>query len=101
VDKLRRCEGWLRALRTHTSMRVLSILCVCCRYYPHGVGALMQHICKVAGSSQRTLLEPMRSEFVQLHRDYTDNWGLVVAISQQEHRELTQKRKRDLGTTVY
>jgi hypothetical protein len=82
-------------------MRVLSILCVCCRYYPHGVGALMQHICKVAGSSRRTLLEPMRSEFVQLHRDYTDNWGLVVAISQQEHRELTQKRKRDLGTTVY
>ena len=67
----------------------------------HGVGALMKHICKVAGSSRRTLLEPMRSEFVQLHRDYTDNWGLVVAISQQEHGELTQKRKRDLGTTVY
>ena len=61
----------------------------------HGVGALMQHICKPAASSRRTLSEPMRTEFVQLHRNMTDSWRLVRPLSQQQHRDLTNKRKRD------
>eukprot|EP01047_Picozoa_sp_COSAG01_P064400 COSAG01_NODE_8517_length_2756_cov_4.083553_2_plen_92_part_00 len=64
----------------------------------HGVGALLEHIHKPAGSSRRTLSEPLRSEFVQLHRVCTDNWGAVVALSRQQHRDLTQKRKRDEET---
>jgi hypothetical protein len=61
----------------------------------HDVGTLLEHIHKPAGSSRHTLSEPMRSEFIQLHRVCTDNWGSVVALSQQQHRDLTQKRKRD------
>lgn len=60
----------------------------------HGTGVLMQHIGKPAGSSRYTLLGSVRNEFIQLHRDHTKDWALVVPLSQQQHRDLTQKRKR-------
>ena len=69
----------------------------------HGVPNIVSHVSKHANSSRFSLIEPLRSDFIALHRDMTDNWKLVQAISSDEHKVFTvrdqKKRKRSEDNT--
>ena len=69
----------------------------------HGVPNTVSHVSKQANSSRFSLIEPLRSDFIALHRDMTDNWKLVQAISSDEHKVITvrdqKKRKRNEDNT--
>ena len=58
----------------------------------HGQIAVTQVVVKVAGQSRETLSEPIRSAFVELHRQMTNNWSLCAPLHFVEHRRLTRER---------
>jgi hypothetical protein len=58
----------------------------------HGQIAVTQAVVKVPGQSRETLSEPIRSAFVELHRQMTNNWSLCAPLHFVEHRRLTRER---------
>ena len=58
----------------------------------HGQIAVTEAVVKVPGLSRETLSEPIRSAFVELHRQMTSNWLLCVPLHVVEHRRLTRER---------
>jgi len=58
----------------------------------HGQIAVTEAVVKVPGQSRETLSEPIRSAFVELHRQMTNNWSLCAPLHFVEHRRLTRER---------
>ena len=58
----------------------------------HGEETIMKHVGRVVGAARETLNEPLRSEFVQLHREMTSNYTECVPLAVEEHRRLTRER---------
>ena len=58
----------------------------------HGQNAVTQAVVKVPGQSRETLSEPIRSAFVELHRQMTNNWSLCAPLHFVEHRRRTRAR---------
>ena len=58
----------------------------------HGEKTIMQYVGKVTGGARETLNEPLRSAFVQLHREMTSNWAQCVPVTVEEHRRRTRQR---------
>jgi hypothetical protein len=58
----------------------------------HGQIAVTEAVVKVPGLSRETLSEPIRSAFVELHRQMTNNWSLCAPLHFVEHRRRTRAR---------
>ena len=58
----------------------------------HGEKTIIEYVGKVTGASRETLNEPLRSVFVQLHREMTSNWAQCVPVTVEEHRRRTRQR---------
>jgi hypothetical protein len=54
---------------------------------------------KQPGTSRWTLKDPLRTAFLLLHRQRTNNWDLVQPLTQRQHFLITKKRKRE-GNSV-
>jgi hypothetical protein len=61
----------------------------------HGEDTIMLHVGRVTGAARETLIEPLRSAFVQLHSEMTSDWLLCVPLHVDEHRRLTRERLGD------
>jgi hypothetical protein len=49
---------------------------------------------KQPGTSRWTLKDPLRTAFLLLHRQRTNNWELVQPLTHRQHLEISKKRKR-------
>ena len=65
----------------------------------YNASTIVKEIIKQPGTSRWTLQDPLRTAFLLLHRQRTNNWDLVQPLTQRQHLEITKKRKRE-GNSV-